>query len=258
VARGLVAAAVLAGAPAAAGTFAPPEGCTGFLTVQSKGCILSNHYRCAGDPPGDQWRVDFGAQGPFFASRTDREAQWVFSVELATGARQWLQPDPADPASLSGLLATGEDTFEFRLRHAGRDGAGTEGAAGGETVVRGRDRLTGRRVVIDGVPLRQTVFDYRETAADGSLRTRARGHEFVHEKWRLFLSGPSEWEVDGAMVPVDHSPVAFILPGEPGFFATEPQYQCDMLMSRAAPAAPSATPAASAAPAPVEEQADDL
>ena len=34
-----------------------------------------------------------------------------------------------------------------------------------------------------------------------------------------------------AALPVDGSPVQFIFPGEPGFFSTEPIFDCDALMS---------------------------
>ena len=50
---------------AQAGTFTPPEGCTAFLTVQSRQCRVSNYYTCSGDAPGDQWRQDFDQEGVF-------------------------------------------------------------------------------------------------------------------------------------------------------------------------------------------------
>ncbi len=234
-------------APAGAGTFELPPGCSGLLTVQAKGCKVSHHYRCASDPEGDQWRVDFGQHGAYFASRIDFEAQWVFSVELGPGTRQWLAPDPPEPASLSALLDSGFDSYDFRLR---KD-------TGEVTAVRGFDRLTGRTVTIDGIALRETAFEYRETAADGTQLGRARGNEYVHAGMRLFFSGPSEWEGDDGFLPIDHSPVEFIFPGEPGFLSTEPRYQCDMLMSRGS-GADTALPATLPATARSEEQDHDL
>ena len=51
--------------------------------------------------------------------------------------------------------------------------------------------------------------------------------------WRLFFAGPSEWVTDGdRLLPMDGSPVQFIFPGEPGFFATQPIFDCDAVMSR--------------------------
>lgn len=211
-----------AATPASAGTFTPPPGCTGYLTVQSKGCKVSNHFTCAGDPEGHQWRVDFGSDGPYFASRTDAEAQWIQSIELGEGRSRFLMPDPADPASLSALLAEGIDTYDFRLE--GR---------GGISVVRGYDMLTGRTVTIDGVPLLETEFRYEETREDGTLVQRARGNEYVHPDWRIFLSGPSEVDGGDGFRPLDMSPVLFVLPGEPGFFSDVPQFDCAAQMSRA-------------------------
>ncbi|MDR5653078.1 hypothetical protein [Ruixingdingia sedimenti] len=216
--------AAFAAGPAGAGSFTPPAGCDGFLTVQALGCKLSNFYRCGADAPGDQWRVDFGVMGAYFISRTDHEAQWVESVDLSPPRRQSLAPDPADPASFSELLASGMDTFSFGLV---RD----DGTA---SLVDGFDRLAGQTRVIDGVPLQMTEFAFSETDADtGALLHRARGREYVHSEWRLFFAGPSEWDVGEGFQPIDHSPVEFVFPGEPGFFATEPKYGCGMMMSQA-------------------------
>ena len=61
--------------PALAGaTFAAPEGCTTFMTVQAKACRVSNHYTCAADAPGDQWRADFDQEGVFFLTRHATQA----------------------------------------------------------------------------------------------------------------------------------------------------------------------------------------
>jgi len=203
------------------GVFSPPPGCTGWLTVQSRGCRVSNHYRCAADTPGDQWRADFDQEGIFFVSRIDRETQWIENFDMFPTTRQVLLPDPADPASFSTLLSTGIDTFDFGLAEDG----------GSQSVVRGFDRLTGRSVTIDGVTLEETEFDYTETAPDGSVLQKARGNEYINRDWRLFLSGISEWESPDGPLPVDGTPREFIFPGEPGFFTTEPIFDCDATMS---------------------------
>ncbi len=39
---------------AAAATFTPPEGCTLELTVQSRGCSVTQYYHCSADAEGDQ------------------------------------------------------------------------------------------------------------------------------------------------------------------------------------------------------------
>lgn len=212
--------ALLAALPAAAQTFTPPAGCEGFLTVQSRGCRVSNHYRCPADAPGDQWRADFDQEGVFFVSRTDAEAQWVESFEMFPTVRQTLDANPEDPASFSDLLR-GADSFAFGLS---RDN-------GEHSNVTGFDRLTGKRVVIDGISLEQTEFEYTEVNDAGALLRRSRGTEYISRDWRLFFAGPSEWDGGGGFVPVDGSPMQFILPGEPGFFATEPIFECNAILS---------------------------
>jgi hypothetical protein len=201
-----------------AGSFTPPDGCTGWLTVQSRACRVSNYYKCTQDAPGDQWRTDFDQEGLFFASRTDSEGQWVESIDMNPMTRQTLT-DAEDPASFSELLG-GVDTFAFSL---GRDD-------GGASTVRGFDRLTGRSVVIDGISLQETQFEFAETKADGST-VKSRGNEYISADWRLFFAGPSEWDDGSGAVPMDGSPLQFIFPGEPGFFSSQPLFECDAILS---------------------------
>ncbi len=209
-------------APAFAGAFVPPKGCETILTVQGRGCYVSNFYRCTADNPGDQWRSDFDQEGMFFISRIDSETQWVESYELNPTVRQTLDPNPEDPSSLTDLLATGRDSFAFALS---KD-------TGERSNVVGFDRLTGKTVVIDGVTLRETEFAYTETDDEGNVLRKARGHEYVSEAQRSFYSGTSEWDQgDGTWLPFEGSPVQFINPGEPGFAATQPLYECDDVMS---------------------------
>ncbi len=221
--------------PALAGSFMPPEGCQTFMTVQARQCRVSNHYKCSADPAGDQWRADFDQQGPFFLSRINSEAEWVESFDLGEVAvRQTLDPQPSDPASFSELLASQVDTFAFGLTRE----------PGEKTKVTGFDRLTGRSVVIDGITLQVTEFEFTETDTAGTIIRQSRGQEYIHPEWRLFFAGPSEWNGgDGEFLPIDGSPVQFIFPGEPGFAATEPLFDCDPLMTRAEPG-PSPLPAA--------------
>jgi len=222
--RIVAALALLAPSASLAGTFTPPKGCTGFLTVQSRGCRVSNHYICSQDTPGDQWRADFDQNGVYFASRIDGEGQWAETLDLARGTRQTLAPAPRDPASFTELLG-GMDTYDFGLKMD--DGTGSK--------VRGFDRLTGKTVVIDGVTLSETAFEYSETDLGGNLTRQSRGHEYISPTWRLFFSGPSEWDDGSGYVPIDGSPVQFVLPGEKGFFSTEPLFGCDAVLSNYRP-----------------------
>lgn len=202
-------------APALAQTFEPPEGCTGFLTVQQRGCMVSNHYTCEEDPEGDQWRVDFIPEGAVFASRINEETEWVESLGLITQERSTLD-SAEDPASLSDLLESGIDTYEFT----------TVTDEGDETRWTGADQLTGETVTIDGHELKK--LDYT-TVSDGPEGTsRQKGTNFVSEEFGLFLPGVSaEVQEDGSLGPEEnHTPVRIIEPGEEGFFSSQPIYDC--------------------------------
>lgn len=212
----------LGATPACAGSFAAPAGCETYLTVQSRGCRVSNHYTCTADQPGDKWRADFDQEGIYFLSRIDNQTQWVESFELNPQVRQTLDANPADPASFDALLA-GRDDFDFRLS---KDN-------GARSHVTGYDALTGKSFVIDGVTLQQTEFEFTETDPDGNVLRHARGNEYIHPEWRMFFAGPSEWDENGEWFPSDGSPVQFIQPGEPGFAATQPIFECGALMSQA-------------------------
>jgi hypothetical protein len=202
------------------GTFTAPPGCTGFLTVQSRGCTVSNHYRCEADAAGDQWSATFDQDGLFRVGRIDRETQWIESFSMAPTVRQSLDPGPADPASFSELLADGIDTYDFNQ---------TEAAT--RTRVRGFDTLTGRSVTIDGVELKETEFDFLELSDDGTVLRRATGQQFISPEWRLFFSGIEEWDFGDGPVPADGTPKQFIFPGEKGFFSTRPIFDCNVTSS---------------------------
>jgi hypothetical protein len=217
--------------PALAGTFSAPEGCTTHLTVQSRGCTVSHFYTCEKDAKGDQWRADFGFEGQFYLSRIDSETQWIESFDIdATGAqppaRESLDPNPKDPASLSELVETGLDTFDFNLT---KD-------SGERTHVVGFDKLTGKTAKIDGVTLKQTEYEYTQTDADGKVLRHSKGREYISEDFRSFFSGQSDWQgEDGTWVTIEGAPITFILPGEPGFSSTKPIFECDAQMSQLAP-----------------------
>lgn len=207
---------------AQAGSFTPPEGCKTYLTVQSRGCYVANYYTCDQDPKGDQWRADFDQEGLFFLSQIDAETQWVKSIEMNPTVTQTLDPSPQDPASFSGLIATGRDDFIFSLS---KDN-------GEHSNVRGYDMLTGKTFTIDGVKLEETQYEYTETDDDGNILRQSRGNEYISRDWRLFFSGHSEWWDGSQWLPLEGSPVQFIQPGEPGFAATQPIFECDALMSQ--------------------------
>lgn len=212
---------VFSAAPALAGNFIPPVGCTTTLTVQSRGCYVANYYSCSSDAADEQWRADYDQEGMFYLSKIDFETQWIESYDLNPKVKQTLDPNPIDPANFSSLLSTGRDDFDFGLT---KD-------TGEHTNVKGFDQLTGKTVTIDGVTLRQTQYEYVETDDSGTELRKANGNEYVSEQWRTFFAGPSQWWNGTEYLPMDSSPMQFIEPGEKGFAVTQPLFECDAVMS---------------------------
>ncbi len=213
---------LLASSPAFAGSFIAPEGCTTYLTVQSRGCYVANYYTCQSDPAGHKWRADFDQEGPFFLSRIDDETQWIESIELNPLVTQTLDENPQDPANFTQLAESGRDDFIFNLS---KDN-------GENSRVRGFDKLTGKSVTIDGVALDETEFEYEETDSSGTVLRRARGLEYISRDYRMFFSGASEWDDgSGNWLPMEGSPVRFFQSGEKGFESTQPIFDCDAVLS---------------------------
>lgn len=207
------------GAPALAqsGDLPLPEGCAGFLTVQAKGCVVSNYFRCEADPEGVQRHLTWFEDRLTGASVVDSEYQWLESY--GTNKEEVLGEAP-DPASLTDLFETGEDTYEFEL--IDRSGPEEE-----RFRIIGVDRLEGSEVEIDGEPLSRTIFAMRRINEEtGEEVLSVTGAQFVSEYRRLFFSGTETISLNGRSIDIDHTPVEFIEPGERGFFATTPLYGC--------------------------------
>ncbi|WP_128253157.1 hypothetical protein [Falsirhodobacter deserti] len=204
---------------AQAAGFTPPQGCTTKMTVQSKQCRVSNYYTCGNDPAGTSWRVDSDQEGPFFATLTNAEGEWLESLD-ANGRR--IMGERADPASISTLFAEGRDEYDFWLNHE----------QGTRTHVTGRDVLTGRAVTIDGQVLQQTKFAFTEMDETGRVLRHSHGNEFVSQDLGSFFAGPSEHDDgSGNALAVDGSPMSFAFPGEDGFEAGQPIFDCDAVIS---------------------------
>ena len=102
-----------AGMAQAASLYTPPSACEGFLTVQLKSCQVANYYRCAGDAPGDTSVTYSDVGGPFYSSRIDRETRWMESFDHDDGTSDYLDAKATDHASLTTLLDSGRDDFDF-------------------------------------------------------------------------------------------------------------------------------------------------
>ena len=214
---GLLAPLALAAPAARAQAFEPPPGCEGTLTVQMRGCMVTNHFVCEDDPEGVRRHITFRDEGASGASVVDREYQWLETY--GTERRETLGPDVPDPASLTELFETGTDTFDFPLI----DRSGPE-----ERTFRiiGVDELQGEEVEIDGEPLERTRFAMKRIGEAGEEIYSVTGEQYVSRDRRLFFAGTETLEIDGREIEGDNTPVRFVEPGEPGFLADEPLFGC--------------------------------
>ncbi len=204
-----------------AGQVSLPAGCTAFVTVQQRQCLVTHHYTCDADPAGHQWRVDLTDQGVTYVAQIDREAQWVYSLDFFSGTEERLTENPVDPASMDDLLAGEVDTWDFQ----------TIQADGTTTRFYGYDLKTGT-ATIDGVDLLTTEAEITAETSEGEVLWSAKGSQYVHAGWRMFLFGTDTYvSADGTETFIDHSPVDFIFPGEPGFLSEDPSYDCEVVMS---------------------------
>jgi hypothetical protein len=203
--------------------FQVPPGCTAFLTVQARGCMVSHHWTCEADPPGTQWRASLDEDSAFYLSFTDAEFRWLRSWDLRGGGSTILVEPEEDPASLSELLETGSDTMVFSTVTTSNFGTFQRDYTG-------FDRLTGDEITVDGRTLAVTEFSY-QYPSDGGTR-RVQGNQFVHEGWRLFFGGlETVTDASGESFEYNSSPMEFAEPGEPGFLTLQPIYDCGEMFS---------------------------
>lgn len=211
----MLSALALATPVAAQQSFAAPEGCEAKLTVQQKGCVMVNVWTCEADNPGDQWIALIGQSGVFSVQRVDSEFQWMETYSVM--GNESLQDPAPDPSSLTELFENQIDTWDFTI----------ETEDGVERNV-GFDMLTGDVVDIDGETLFVTEFEGQTLDGDGNLLDASNGRQYVSEDHRLFFFGES-WAADTPDQISDMSPVEFIYPGEAGFFAAQPVYECNQI-----------------------------
>ncbi len=208
-------------AASAAGAEGLPDDCTHYLTVQSRSCFMTQYFTCA-STGSDRWDLNYDAAGPYSLTRTDAETQWVSTQSLIDDYRSQTLPSPADPVSLSNLLATSYDTYDFEERLS----------SGQIARFRGFDRLTGEAVVIDGESLLVTAFEYRMSDAEtGTEYSIVSGQQYVSERHRMFFSGVTNVRNGNGETTDQGAPVTFLYPGQVGFLSTTPIHECEGLMS---------------------------
>ncbi|WP_108813479.1 hypothetical protein [Loktanella sp. Alg231-35] len=201
--------------------FSLPAGCDAYLTVQTESCEVSHYFTCATDPADNQHRVSLDEQGMTYLGMIDRETQWIESYHAISGHSEALEADPAERASLSELIETGVDDFDFR----------TLSDEIGATRFVGQDTLTGRQITIDGVTLDETTYDIAAYDEAGNVVWEAEGNEFISRNWRIFLSGSGTVTTADGSYDRTNRPVEFIYPGEPGFLSSHPKHGCGVSIS---------------------------
>ncbi|VDS07893.1 hypothetical protein PARHAE_01072 [Paracoccus haematequi] len=213
----------LAASAGHAANFTPPKGCQLQATVQNRGCSVNQYYQCQADPAGHQRTATFGKDGLRHLSRIDGETRWIESSDPNTGLADFLVERSKDHASFKTLLETGQDDFDFW----------TESNTGERLRNVGQDILTGETVEIDGQPLEVTRFQLKTYDANGELLIERSGQQFISRKMGRFYGGvevQSDWT--GQRQETNDSPVTFAFPGEEGFGDTEPQFDCDQLLTQ--------------------------
>lgn len=221
-----IAAFILAPIASNAGTFTPPKGCTAYLTVQMKSCEVSHYWTCEKDPKGNHWALSIDGEGPSFLQLLDYEFRWLQSFPQNSSITRQLIETEADANSLTELLQTRRDDFDFKqsVRRDGKEIAVER--------ITGFDRLNGTRVTIDGETLLVTEFEIEVSSNAGGTPVQTTGNQFVSERFRLFFQGRETETSNGRSFHYDDTPVLFIEPGEAGFLADRPEYGCDAMMSQ--------------------------
>ena len=215
----------LSGTPVLAdgSVFYPPQGCTGYLSVQQANCKVSHYWTCEQDPQGVQWRADLGRGAVTFVGKIDAEAQWLESYDFSPIRQSNLSLPATDPASLTELLGTGVDSFDFII---------VDPETRVRTRVVGYDRIVERDVTVDGEPLHRTEFSVRfVNPGSDTAHMEVSGNEYVSATHRRFFGGPRTHTSGGRTTRADSSPVDFLYPGEDGFFAKTPLYGCSLDMA---------------------------
>lgn len=214
--------ALCAPVPARAQSATPPEGCETFLTVHTRSCSVSLYWRCEGAPEGMTWEASHGPDGPVSVHTYDREFQWLDAFYFETGTEERLYEAGPDPISMTELLESGVDTYDFTTVERTGDEVATMRTTG-------RDEATGETEVIDGVLLHVYQVQSQTSDEEGNTLFAAEGRQYVMQNERLFMLGRESYTDGTDSWQEDNSPMEFIFPGEKGFGETMPRYGCNAL-----------------------------
>ena len=92
---------VLMASPLAAQEFDLPQGCEGYLTIQSQSCSVSHYFRCGDDQNGEQRRATLDEEGLTYVGRISGEAEWrdVLTKDFDFIMQFWNSPKPTIAAA---------------------------------------------------------------------------------------------------------------------------------------------------------------
>ena len=216
--------------PALAADFEPPKGCETFLTVQARQCSVLNLYRCDVANDGTFWEAMHSDMGLESVVTYAASYQWLDALYFWDNSREEYMPPAEDPIDLEALESDGVDTFRFTMRR-------TAPSEDREITAVGADILTGETIVIDGITLDIVQTELQILSADGTVEYHSRGFQYLDRDSGLFFLGPETvYDEAGEGIEYDGSPIDFIHPGEPGFAATRPLYECDQQKAGFTPA----------------------
>ncbi len=211
--------ALLIATPAVA-EFSLPDGCTAFLTVQSKGCSVSLLWRCEPAADGGFSEASFGPDGLESLVNYSAGYQWLDSIYTWNSAHEAYLPPARDPIDVTTLLATGIDTYDFTMHR-------TEPDNSYDIRVTGADMLTGETAEIDGFALDLVRTRLEIIGEDGKSEYRSQGVQYYSRALgHFFLGAETVFGETGAAADYDSTPIDIIQPGEAGFGATTPLYEC--------------------------------
>ena len=203
--------------PGAAKTWNPASGCTPFVTVQMKQCMVGNVAACGEGKSGTYQILSSGAAGPMKLTQADKEGWALTEQSFESALFLRLKKGGRQPYSLSRLLSNGAMEWDYKSKFD---------TAPGPVSRKGSERLTGKTRKVDGVAL--TAYRYEETwtESDGGVQTFS-GIGYAQAEWRLELSGTLEsHDFDGATSRQDNTPVEFIFKGDDGFMSMVPTVGC--------------------------------
>lgn len=207
--------------PIQAQTVQLEAGCEGIITAQGRQCLVHHLITCEGLPEGHRWLHTIGPNGPVAYAVYDNQFDNPATIYPLSGRMVERLPNADDPLSLDELLETGLDSFSFEERDQ----------TGAVSRVVGYDSLPGDTVTIDGRQLARTEFQYSKRSAAGEVTDDLGGYQYLDVELRVIWPG----FFDDKLNPdesVDLSPVDFFYPGEAGFLAQRPTYECNSELVR--------------------------